>query len=212
MATTVAGEEPEIAAKNIHASTPAMASPPRIQPTSALVNSMRRADTPPVVSENLLSPIDGTLFTEGRIAISGRVEDDIQIAEVEVAIVDGNGHYMRSDGSFSPGSSWRNAFINSPGSPGSNFSYTSPPVPAGDYTVFVRGIDQRGFATEVPGQIEVSVTVPPNDPPVADFTYSCEENVCTFDGRSSTDDDVATLDYSWSFGNGSGSRLNCSRV
>ena len=162
-------------------------------------------DTPPVVSENLLSPVDGTLFVEGRIAISGRVEDDLQIAEVEVAILDVNGDYMRSDGSFSSGSSWRNAFINSPGSPGSNFSYTTPVVPDGDYTVLVRGVDHHGFVTDPPAERTASVTSPPNDPPVAAFTYSCDENVCAFDGLSSTDENPVSLVYSWDFGNGGGS-------
>jgi PKD repeat protein len=162
-------------------------------------------DNPPVVSENLLSPTDGTLFTEGRIAVSGRVEDDIQIAEVEVAIVNAAGQYMRSNGSFASGSSWRNAFINSPGSPGSNFSFTTPVIADGDYTVLVRGVDHHGFVTNPPAMRTASVTRPPNDPPVAAFTYSCDENVCTFDGRSSTDENTVTLVYSWSFGNGSGS-------
>ena len=162
-------------------------------------------DSPPVVSENLLSPVNGTLFTEGRIAVSGRVEDDLQIARVEVAIVDVSGDYMRSDGSFSSGSSWRNAFINSPGSPGSNFSYTTPVIPDGGYTVLVRGVDHHGFVTDPPAERTASVTSPPNDPPVAAFTYSCDENVCTFDGRSSTDENPVALLYSWNFGNGGGS-------
>jgi len=162
-------------------------------------------DNPPTVTENLLSPTNGTLFTEGRIQISGRVEDDIQIAEVEVAIVNSLGQYMRSSGSFANGASWRNAFINSPGSPGSNFSFTTPVIPDGDYTVLVRGVDHHGFTTDPPVARTASVTSPPNDPPVALFAYDCDENVCTFDGRSSTDESPLTLQYSWSFGNGGGS-------
>ncbi len=56
--------------------------------------------------------------------------------------------------------------------------------------------------------IERNVTVtgsPTSLPPVANFTYSCVENVCSFDGRSSTDETIPTLTYSWNFGNGSGS-------
>lgn len=161
-------------------------------------------DTPPVIT--LLSPPDGTTFDDARLVISGRVEDDRQIASAQVAVRNSDGLYLNSSGDFTSSStSWRPAFLNSPGSPGSNFSYTSPPVPSGDYTVFVRGIDQRGFATEVPGEISVSVTSPPNDPPVAAFTVDCVENVCSFDGRSSTDEDTASLEYSWNFGNGGGS-------
>ncbi len=46
---------------------------------------------------------------------------------------------------------------------------------------------------------------PTNLPPVANFTSSCAQNVCTFDGRTSTDENAPTLTYSWNFGNGSGS-------
>ena len=42
-------------------------------------------------------------------------------------------------------------------------------------------------------------------PPVANFTFNCAQNVCSFDGRSSTDENAATLTYSWNFGQGSGS-------
>jgi PKD repeat protein len=41
-----------------------------------------------------------------------------------------------------------------------------------------------------------------NAAPVAVGSSSCTNNVCTFDGRASTDDHVSTLVYSWNFGNG----------
>ncbi|MDW3214193.1 MAG: PKD domain-containing protein [Ilumatobacteraceae bacterium] len=162
-------------------------------------------DTAPIVS--LLSPPAGTVFNDARLIVTGRVEDDRQIAGAQVAIQNSDGLYMSSSGAFTSGSpNWRGAFLTSPGSPGSNFSYTSPPIPDGDYTIYARGYDQRGAVTEVPRTTTATVTSPPNDPPVAaDFGISCDENVCTFDGRDSTDEDVATLSYSWSFGNGSGS-------
>ena len=56
----------------------------------------------------------------------------------------------------------------------------------------------------------VTVTPPSNNPPVASFTYSCNQNVCTFDGRGSTDENPTSLTYTWNFGtlgvhdNGSG--------
>ena len=40
---------------------------------------------------------------------------------------------------------------------------------------------------------------------MANFTFSCAQNVCDFDGRTSTDENAATLTYSWNFGQGSGS-------
>ena len=57
-------------------------------------------DLPPTVTENLLAPTDGTAFTDGKIFVSGRVEDDQQIAQAQVAIVNGLGQYMSSSGAF----------------------------------------------------------------------------------------------------------------
>ncbi len=162
-------------------------------------------DEPPVLNEGLLNPLEGTEFSDGRIFVSGRAEDDQAMDEVEVGIVNDAGQYMSSSGSFtSTNPSWRTAFLTSPGTPGSNFSYTTPVIPPGAYAVQVRAIDQHGFISEV-HERNVTVTHPPNDPPVATFTVSCLENVCTYDARGSTDENAATLTYSWNFGNGGGS-------
>ncbi len=161
-------------------------------------------DQPPVLNETLLNPIEGTVFPDGKIFTSGRAEDDQAMAEVDVAIVNAAGQYMSSSGTFtSTAASWRTAFLNSPGTPGSNFSYTTPVIPPGDYTVRVRAIDQHGFISTI-YERHASVTHPPNNPPVASFTTSCTNNVCSFDARGSTDENQATLTYSWNFGNGSG--------
>lgn len=162
-------------------------------------------DQPPVLNESLLNPIEGTVFDDGRIFVSGRAEDDQAMAEVGVAIVNAAGQYMSSSGAFtSTTASWRTAFLNSPGTPGSNFSYTTPVIPPGDYTVRVRAIDQHDFISTI-YERHASVTHPPNEPPVASFTVTCTDNVCAFDARGSTDENQATLTYSWAFGNGSGS-------
>ncbi len=164
-------------------------------------------DVPPTLTEGLLAPSEGTTFTDGRIFVSGRAEDDRAMQRVEVGIVDSLGRYMSSSGTFtSTSASWRTAFLTSPGTPGSNFSYTTPVVPPGAYTVRVRAIDNHDLVTPVPSERHASVTHPPgNTAPVANFTISCLDNVCTYDGRSSTDENAATLAYSWNFGNGSGS-------
>lgn len=163
-------------------------------------------DLAPTVTAALLAPTTGTVFTDGRIFASGRVEDDQQIASAQVAIVNSVGQYMSTSGTFtSTTESWRSAFLNSPGSPGSNYSYTTPVIPAGDYTVRVRGIDQHDLVTTPSSDVTVTVQVPPTNPPVASFTVSCVSNVCTFDGRSSTDENPAALTYAWNFGQGSGS-------
>ena len=46
----------------------------------------------------------------------------------------------------------------------------------------------------------VTVTQPSNLPPVPSFTYTCNQNVCTFDGRGSTDENATSLTYTWNFG------------
>ncbi len=48
-ATTVAGDDPETAANSMHASTEAIASPPRRWPMQALAKRIMRFATPPVV-------------------------------------------------------------------------------------------------------------------------------------------------------------------
>ena len=112
---------------------------------------------------------------------------------------------MSSSGTFtSTNASWRTAFLNSPGTPGSNFSYTTPVIPPGAYTVRVRAIDHHGLVTPRRRR-HVTVTHPPGNPPVANFTVSAAaENVCEFDARTSTDENAPTLTYSWNFGNGTG--------
>ncbi|CCN34270.1 conserved hypothetical protein with Carbohydrate binding domain [Vibrio nigripulchritudo SO65] len=42
-----------------------------------------------------------------------------------------------------------------------------------------------------------------NQPPVADFTYTCNELACTFDASKSYDNDGSIVQYAWSYGNGS---------
>ena len=164
-------------------------------------------DTAPVMTESLISPTEGTTFTDGRIFVSGRAEDDQAMQRGEVAIVDSQGRYMDANGAFpNTTASWRTAFTTSPGTVGSNFSYTTPVVPPGDYTVLMRGIDNHDQATPVPSERHVTVTHPEgNTIPVADFTVSCDQNDCTYDGRGSSDENAATLEYSWNFGNGTGS-------
>ncbi len=48
IAATVAGDEPETAAKIMQARTEAIARPPRIQPTQSMAKLMIRLATPPV--------------------------------------------------------------------------------------------------------------------------------------------------------------------
>ena len=178
-------------------------------------------DGPPSLSDTLGQPQNDASFSDGRIVVTGRAEDtpdaNASIAAVEVAVVNAAGQYMSSSGTFtSTSAQYRTAFLNSPGSAGSNYSYTTPVIPAGTYSVLVRARDLRDQLSDndplTAGDqprvaTNVTVTQPANIPPVASFTYTCDQNVCTFDGRSSTDENANSLTYTWSLG-GSGTTTN----
>jgi PKD repeat protein len=161
-------------------------------------------DLDPTISDTLFSPTEGTAFTDARIFVSGRADDDTAMGSVQVAIVNSLGQYMSSSGTFtSTTESWRTAFLNSPGTPGSNFSYTTPVIPSGAYTVRARAVDAYGQVQAVPREAHVTVSAPAgNVAPTASFTVACNQNVCGFDGRGSTDENAPTLTYAWNFGNG----------
>ena len=149
------------------------------------------------------------MFPDGKIFVSGRAEDDQAMQSVEVGIVDSPGRYMSSSGTFtSTNASWRTAFLNSPGTPGSNFSFTTPVIPPGAYKVRFRAVDQHDFVTPDPlPERNVTVTASGGQPAPGGRASpsSCAQNVCNFDARGSTDENAPTLTYSWNFGNGSGS-------
>jgi len=65
-----------------------------------------------------------------------------------------------------------------------------------------RATDGNGLVSTPITVTNITVTQPTNLPPVAHATVSCVNNVCTFDGRTSTDENVPALVYSWNFGNG----------
>jgi PKD repeat protein len=170
-------------------------------------------DGPPTLSDTLGQPQSGASFDAGKIIVTGRAEDApdqyASIASVQVGIVNSAGQWMSSSGTFpNTTPSYRTAFLNSPGSTGSNYSYTTPVIPAGIYTVRVRPVDVHNQIGVERISDNITVTQPANNPPVPSFTYSCNQNVCTFDGRASTDENANSLTYSWNFGTSSGSTIN----
>ncbi len=69
----------------------------------------------------------------------------------------------------------------------------------GTYSVTLRVTDNQGAQSTTASQ---SVTVtPPNQPPTANFTFSCSALSCNFTSTSS-DPDGSIASYSWTFGDG----------
>ena len=170
-------------------------------------------DGPPTLSDTLGQPQNDATFDAGKIVVTGRAEDAADqfagIASVQVGVVNAAGQWMSSSGTFtSTTASYRTAFLNSPGSAGSNYSYTTPVIPAGVYSVRVRPIDVHDQIGVERISTNITVTQPSNLPPVPSFTYTCNQNVCTFDGRGSTDENASSLVYTWNFGTSSGSTVN----
>jgi large repetitive protein len=162
-------------------------------------------DAAPSFDAALGQPVDGSTFNQGQIVVTGRALDDVSMTSVGVGIVNSAGLYMSSTGAFtSTTPSFRTAFLNSPGSPGSNFSYTTPVIAAGTYTVIAQATDNHYQVSAQRINTGIVVTQPANNPPVASATVSCNQNVCTFDGRGTTDEDTSSLTYAWAFGTGQG--------
>jgi PKD repeat protein len=70
---------------------------------------------------------------------------------------------------------------------------------AGTYSVTLTVTDGAG-ASAATTQV-VTVTAPANQAPTADFTFSCADLACNFDGSTSTDDGTI-VSYAWAFGDG----------
>jgi trimeric autotransporter adhesin len=115
-------------------------------------------DQPPTLDPNLGSPVDGSTVTGSHVVVSGRAIDDIAMASVRITITNSLGQTMNSAGVFGPGTTYVNAVLTSPGSPGSNFGYTSPTIPPGVYTISVVAVDNHGFVQLVPRVVTVTVT------------------------------------------------------
>ncbi len=115
-------------------------------------------DQPPTLDPNLGSPVDGSTVTGSHVVVSGRAIDDIAMAAVRITITNSVGNTMTSTGVFAPGTNFVSAVLTSPGSPGSNYAYTSPTIPPGVYTISVVAVDNHGFVQLVPRVVTVTVT------------------------------------------------------
>ena len=117
-------------------------------------------DLPPSSTRTWGRRSTGRRFTEGKIVVTGRAEDDLSIARVDMG-ASICGQYMalgRRSRARQP--SCRSAFLNSPGSPGSNFSYTTPVIPDGTYSVDVRATDSIDKISDAAISTGVTLTRP----------------------------------------------------
>jgi hypothetical protein len=108
------------------------------------------------------TPVEGTVYTDSKISVSGRAIDDVGMGRVELQISNSAGQGMSAAGVFStpaPAGNypWIPAFLTSPGTPGSNYVYISPVVPAGTYRVAVRAVDNYDQLQQTPRVTTVTV-------------------------------------------------------
>ena len=86
-------------------------------------------------------------------------------------------------------------------------TYATP----GTYTVTLTVTDNSGVSDQASANITVDAATPPpppppvNQPPVAAFTWTCDELRCSFDSDGSSDSDGRIDRFSWNFDDGSGS-------
>jgi hypothetical protein len=113
-------------------------------------------DTDPYL--NLDSPNTGATLTNF-ISIGGRAYDDVAVSRVQVQVRNiGTGAYLQSTGTLSTASAaWLSAFVTNPGGTGSNYNYTTPVLPAGNYLVSARAVDSVGQVQAVPNTATVTV-------------------------------------------------------
>ena len=158
-------------------------------------------DTPPTFNMGLLAPTDGTTFSDGKIFVSGRAEDNQSMAKVEVAIHERRQpvhdllrfvHQQPDLGQLvpdQPRDGGVELLLHLADRPGGQLHGPGPrhrPARPGD---------------DRPARSIRDVTQPANNKPVAvQLDPVCTQNVCQFDARSSTDENAATLSYSWNYG------------
>ncbi len=98
-------------------------------------------DADPTIEMN--SPVAGDVFT-GTISAGGRAFDDVSIQRVEVWVRKRTENVgPRNDGTLGT-PQWVTAFATNPGGTFTDWSYTSIPLPAGEWIVRARSVDNVG--------------------------------------------------------------------
>jgi PKD repeat protein len=100
--------------------------------------------------------------------------------------------------------SWDFGDGNQGGSASTSHSYGS----AGSYVVTLTVTDNAGATDSVETTVSVSGGgADPNEPPVANFSRTCDLLSCSFNGTASYDSDGQVVEYRWSFGDGTSNVL-----
>jgi PKD repeat protein len=73
----------------------------------------------------------------------------------------------------------------------------------GTYLVTLTVTDDGGASSSTSQSLTLTSATPTNEPPVADFSFTCTELDCSFDGSGSIDLDGSITSYVWDFGDGS---------
>ncbi|MEO8336395.1 MAG: PKD domain-containing protein [bacterium] len=146
-------------------------------PTSA-------TNQPPTAS--IASPANGASFTQGAsVSFAGSGSDP-------------------EDGALSGGSlTWTSS---RDGAIGTGTSFATATLSVGQHTITLTAKDAQNASGSATLTIMIAAAPPVNQPPVANFTYSCVTAVprqCMLDGGTSTDDH-GIVRYAWLWGNGRG--------
>ena len=101
----------------------------------------------------LNSPTEGQNFTGGRIFATGSATDDNELDRVEVRIRNRDTlEYLQENGSFG-GSVWIEASLTNPGADRTNWDYTTPSLPDGEWQFQVRSVDLNDQTSSVTTRI-----------------------------------------------------------
>ena len=105
----------------------------------------------------ITSPVDGVTITNGRISASGSATDDGTLTAVEILIRNlDTGQSLRSDGSLGA-AQWIETSITNPGGNRTNWAYSTPVLPDGEYQVQVRARDNNEQTTSPTTRVNVTL-------------------------------------------------------
>lgn len=86
------------------------------------------------------------------------------------------------------------------GTSGTGRTTTHTYAMAGTYDVTLTVTDNDGAKSSKKTAVTVALAL--NQPPVAEFTHTCDNRACDFDGSGSSDPDGTIASYEWDFGDG----------